>query len=33
MPSFLCLGECMIEMADMGDGRYRRGFAGNPSYC
>ncbi len=29
MPSFLCLGECMIEMADMGDGRYRRGFAGD----
>lgn len=29
MPSFLSIGECMIEMADAGDGLYRRGFAGD----
>lgn len=27
--SILCLGECMIEMADAGGGLYRRGFAGD----
>lgn len=27
--SFLCIGECMIEMSDAGGGLYRRGFAGD----
>jgi 2-dehydro-3-deoxygluconokinase len=27
--SLLCLGECMVEMAPTGDGRYNRGFAGD----
>lgn len=29
MSSFLSIGECMIELADAGDGLYRRGFAGD----
>jgi len=29
MGSFLSIGECMIEMADLGDGRYARGVAGD----
>lgn len=28
-PSFLTLGECMVELSDLGDGTYRRGFAGD----
>jgi 2-dehydro-3-deoxygluconokinase len=27
--SFLAIGECMVELADAGDGLYRRGFAGD----
>ncbi|ETX29315.1 sugar kinase [Roseivivax isoporae] len=27
--SFLALGECMVELAEAGDGLYRRGFAGD----
>lgn len=29
MPSFLAIGECMIELADVGQSTYRRGFAGD----
>lgn len=28
-PSFLAVGECMIELADMGQNSYKRGFAGD----
>ncbi|RVV98288.1 sugar kinase [Mesobaculum littorinae] len=27
--TLLCLGECMVELSDAGDGTYRRGFAGD----
>lgn len=29
MKSFLSIGECMVELAEAGDGLYRRGFAGD----
>lgn len=29
MPSFLAVGECMVELADMGQNTYYRGFAGD----
>ncbi|EKE43887.1 KdgK [Oceaniovalibus guishaninsula JLT2003] len=29
MPTLLCLGECMVELAQMEGGLYRRGFAGD----
>ena len=29
MNRFLCLGECMVEMAEVGPATYRRGFAGD----
>ncbi len=28
-PSLLCIGECMVEMAPLGDSTYRMGFAGD----
>lgn len=28
-PSILCIGECMVEMAPLGDATYRMGFAGD----
>jgi len=29
VPKLICVGECMVELAEVGDGTYRRGFAGD----